>query len=583
MKNTLLILLMLIPGLLSACTSSPSETEPVAMPANIRLLSLDFEKSFFKPSESARWTVSISADAPAKVILVTTITSLDRQLAQTRDELDLSPGTVEIQHAWQPPAESPRGYGLDIRLETPQGELINAIFSAFDVLTVWTQNPRYGFMTDFAPNRADGAQAIETLKRYHINGLQFYDWMYRHDTYLPPQDTFTDPLGRQLSLSTTRDLISLAHLNGMAAMPYTAVYAASIPFFESHRDWALFESGGDPSFFGDNFLVIMDPRPGSPWTLHLLDQFGQILAQTEFDGIHLDQYGAPQKGYDAQGHSYELDQPLADLIDSTAAVVEEARGREGAVIFNAVTNWPIETVAPSKESVVYIEVWPPYTGFNDLNSLIRRAQNLGGGKPVVIAAYIHPAYETNARLNDAIIFASGAGHIELGEQGGYLADPYFPKYEMPSAGLSEALVRYYEFAIRYQGVLGPSALSEQKPAGSSVAIEGVKTTPALPTDKVMVIERVTGTHAALSLVNMVGLEHGEWEKELKSPPTPLRDTEVKIKDVTRQAAKIWFATPDREDISLQPLDFRQDGETITLTLPSLDYWSLILIEWSSQS
>lgn len=24
------------------------------------------------------------------------------------------------------------------------------------------------------------------MARFHLNGLQFYDWMYRHSDYLPP-------------------------------------------------------------------------------------------------------------------------------------------------------------------------------------------------------------------------------------------------------------------------------------------------------------------------------------------------------------------------------------------------------------
>ncbi len=231
------------------------------MSANIILQSLEFEKSFFLPSESARWTVTLSTDAPAELVLVSRITFLDRQMTETRNELSLKPGVWATQLAWQPPIEAPRGYGLDIRVETPHGVVIARVSSAFDVLEVWTQNPRYGFMTEFTPDRQDGEQALEILKRYHINGLQFYDWMYRHDNYLPPEEPFTDPLGRRLSFETTKKLITAAHKNGMAAMPYTAVYAASIPFFEEHRDWGLYEANGKPSYFGDNFLVLMDPRP----------------------------------------------------------------------------------------------------------------------------------------------------------------------------------------------------------------------------------------------------------------------------------------------------------------------------------
>ena len=82
-------------------------------------------------------------------------------------------------------------------------------------------------------------------------------------------------------------------------------------------------------------------------------------------------------------------------------------------MFNCVTNWPTEQVANSNEDIIYIEVWPPYTSFTDLHALIISAQNLGQGKPVVLAAYLHPQGSANPQINDAIIFASGGTHIEL--------------------------------------------------------------------------------------------------------------------------------------------------------------------------
>ena len=55
-------------------------------------------------------------------------------------------------------------------------------------------------------------------------------------------------------------------------------------FYRQHQGWVLFNQYGQPALFGDNFLAIMDPRPNSPWTLHLLDQFDQVLRETQFDG-----------------------------------------------------------------------------------------------------------------------------------------------------------------------------------------------------------------------------------------------------------------------------------------------------------
>jgi len=543
--------------------------------------SVFFPKAYFMPGEPAHWLITLKSDELTSINLVTTITFLDEILEEKRQEVELEPGTSVIEADWNPPDEVPRGYGVDIRLETLQGGLISSYSSAFDVLENWTQNPRYGFLTDFSPDRTDESQALDGLLRYHINGLQFYDWMYCHDQYLTQEDLYSDPLGRRLSLHTVKALIAAAHARGMAAMPYTAVYSASIPFYEQHKDWALYKADGRPYFFGDNFLVIMDPRSDSPWTKHLLGEFSRILAETEFDGIHLDQYYSPQVGYDAQGNSFPLEQPLADMINATKDIVTAARGEKGAVIFNAVTNWPIEAVAPSKEDVVYIEVWSPYIFYSELGLLIVQAQQLGGGKPVVLAAYIDPKYKTNILLNDAITFANGGGHIELGERGDYLADAYFPRYKTPDAELSAALQRYYEFAIRYQNVIGPQTRSSNQAYAGKIALsDGIETNPALTRNLVMPVVREGMGYSAISLINLLGLESGEWAKGTLTEPTPLGSTKVKIGGASQKVAQIWFSTPDAASFTLQPLDFTQTDGLITIIIPFLRYWDLIVIKWS---
>ena len=270
------------------------------MQKKVNIIEVVFKKSFFYPGEIASWQVKVSSEREETLILVNQISHVDQILDIQKKNIQLMPGILEYDFMWQPPKDSPKGYGLDVWLENDQGDVFTFVSTAFDVLDKWTQHPRYGFLVDFSPERKDGDQTLNQLLPFRINALQFYDWMYRHDTYLPPDDPFFDPLGRHLSLETTRKLIDTAHERNIAAMPYTAVYAASISFYEQHPDWALFEVNGKPSFFGENFLVIMDPRPGSPWTKHLLNQFSEILTNTNFDGIHLYQYGAPKIGYDQE-------------------------------------------------------------------------------------------------------------------------------------------------------------------------------------------------------------------------------------------------------------------------------------------
>ena len=311
----------------------------------------------------------------------------------------------------------------------------------------------------------------------------------------------------------------------------------------------------------------------------MLNQFKQVLDNTGFDGIHLDQYGDPKVGYDKDGNSYDVAPALAEFIDLTKNLTD-LYSKNDAVVFNAVSNWPIEAVAPSKEDFVYIELWPPYIWFSDLHQVIVEAQELGGGKPVVLACYIDPTFENNAILNDAVIFASGGGHIEIGEKAGMLSGPYFPDYKIMSPRLQKTLQNYYDFTVRYQDVIGPQTQDATMQAQSKISILNVSTSPSQMGNKVWPIVRESVGRTAINLVNFMGVTQVEWAKKVDLPPTPLVNLKLSLSGVTRKAERVWFASPDHETISLQPLEFRQDSGTITVDVPDLNYWSMILIDWS---
>jgi dextranase len=563
-------------------TSVPTES---SMIKSVNILDIHLDRAFYNPGDPVRLTLQIESqvDEAVPVRLRAVISHLTNVIEEIKNEFTLNECLQTIELSFTPPPEAPRGYGIDLCIETESGTELKCGSAAFDVLQHWTQTPRYGFLTDFFPGRSDASQTMESLTRYHINGLQFYDWMFRHDQFLTDEEPYLDPLGRRLSLETVEDLIAAAHERNIAAMPYTAIYAASIPFYEEHQEWALYQANGQPYLLGENFLVYMDPRPDSPWVEHLLDQFNQVLQQTAFDGVHLDQYGDPKEGYDVNGQRFELAVPLAETINATKELVLLHRPR-GAVVFNAVTNWPIETVAPSDQDFVYIEVWSPYNWFDDLHKLITNAQDLSEGKPVVLAAYIDPSLEHNARLIDAVIFASGGGHIELGEGHGILADPYFPKFQIMTPSLAEAMRRYYDFAVRYQDVIGPRTQDSTQNYLHRIEMEGVSTRPSMLTDKVWTIVREGDGFTAINFINLLSVEKPEWTSPVKDPPTPLEATTVKVFDVEREISCIWFASPDLDDPSPQMLEYSQGIEegknVLLLQIPSLAYWDLVVIEWN---
>jgi dextranase len=547
-----------------------------------RITDIRLDKAFYSPGEAVQLSPHLQSqvDQPTPVHLTATITHLADVVDTIGKTFSLTGGDQTIELLYTPPPDAPRGYGIDLYLETDSGTQLACGATAFDVLQHWTQAPRYGFLTDFFPGRADASPTMDSPVRYHINGLQFYDWMYRHDQFLTDQEPYLDPLGRRLSRATVESLIAAAHERHIAAMPYTAIYAASVPFYEKHPGWALYQANGQPYLLGENFLVYMDPRPDSPWVNHLLGQFDQVLRQMDFDGIHLDQYGDPKQGYDSQGQRFDLADPLAATINATKELVRSHRP-EGAVAFNAVNNWPIETVASSDQDFIYIEVWSPHTLYRDLWKLIVNAQELGQGKPVVLAAYIEPTRHRNVRLADAVIFASGGYHIELGERGGMLADAYFPKYQKMSADLSAVMRRYYDFAVRYENVLALGTRDSTDEGASRVTIEGVNTDPKRVYKKVWIITRQGEGFETVSLINLLDITSPEWNGLLLADPTPLDDLRVRYQ-TEQKVRRVWLASPDFACPQAIPLDFNpgqnDEGRTIEFTVPRLEYWDLVVIE-----
>ncbi|MBC7249534.1 MAG: hypothetical protein H5T62_04555 [Anaerolineae bacterium] len=542
------------------------------------------DKATYKPGETVEFLITLAnvMTQPISVDTVVSVKHLREEVAQLAQSVDLSPGTQQtLRLSWCPPGDAPKGYGVDLSVRDKSGQTVAVGHTALDVLEHWTQAPRYGFLTDFAPRRADADETMAWLVRYHINGLQLYDWMYRHDEYLTNQEPYHDPLGRTLSRRTVEALIDAAHARNIAAMPYTAIYGASIPFFEQHRDWALYKADGSPHLFGDNFLAIMNPDPTSPWTAHLMRQFTTILEQTDFDGIHLDQYGDPKIAYDATGKQVDLAQAIPGFINLVQETATATRP-DAVVVFNCVNNWPIETVAPTRQNFVYIEVWPPHTLYKDLHTLIVEAQALSGGKPVVLAAYIDPLRARNVRLADAVIFASGGYHIELGEQNGMLADAYFPQYKPMNNELAEVMRRYYDFAVRYENVLALDTHDATAAYQGKVIVEGINSDAERAYNKIWPIVREKGDEfIALNLINLLELGSPEWNGLLLTDPPLQENLQVRLY-TERPVSHVWWATPDDDNPASQVLDFSRGrdgkGEYIAFQVPSLAYWDLIVLD-----
>jgi dextranase len=493
-------------------------------------------RAFFHPGE--RIQLYVKLDSPAQVTVKAMVYHLDTCVT-TWETVIVGEGFIETDVS----AGASKGYLVRVAAGDQQA------FTAFDVLENWTQAPRYGYVYDFSSQRSsdDIAATLDHLLRLHINGLQFYDWQYRHDTLMPPQDEFVDPLGRRLSIGTVRRLIEAAHQRGMAAMPYTAIYAASPSFAAAHPDWELYDGQGQVVDFAGGFLKLMNMSSG--WQQHFVAECEKVLAALPFDGIHVDQYGEPRTGTDANGKPVDIAAGFAETLTALRAAVPA----EKVLLFNLVHNWPVETIANSPLDFWYSELWPPVTTLTQLWETIRDNRRLNP-RPAVIAVYIPPDWEATVLAAHSTMLAAGGSHIAHGEHGSYLSDPYFPKAGMPSTTLSLQLQQLADFAVAYENAL---VFAEDVTDAwiERITING----------EVWQAERLIVKQAGKRLFINILPTQGRWDEQLAPPDAT---TEYNLKIDIQDMKSMWCASPQ------SPLPQHLSN----LKLPPIWYWLLVCIE-----
>jgi dextranase len=533
----------------------------------MRLLDFYPSKGSFSPGEIVTFLIEFEATLPQEITARVFIQHLAELPVFIEESFHLTKGEETVQMQWTPP---PGTAGYSARLGVFSADHVDPLHAttAFDVLTSWTDFPRYGFLTDFSASRADPDMILKRLARFHINGLQFYDWQYRHDRLLAPSEDYVDPLGRAMSLASVRALVDVAHRHGMAAMPYLAIYAASADFWRVHPDWALYDQAGNPIPFGENFLGLMDPSLGSPWSEHLLAEGARALQEIPFDGLHIDQYGEPKQAWDAEHNPVDLPRAFVDFIQSASD-----RHPDRTVLFNAVGNWPIEALTESAVDFMYIEIWPPDVKYQHVAEIVLNAVRRSRGKAVVIALYLPASRPANNLLADAVILACGGTRIELGEEARLLSDPYFPKHEEILAELESEIRKLYDYAVRNGEWLRPYTLSG---AAKETWVEGELNPSFISTDdSIWTVARKYPELLVLQLVNLSELDpHQRWDEE-HALPKPYENIVLRIEMYQRPSQIFWDAPENLA--GPQPLTFEYDSRLLTFQIPHIHLTGLVVI------
>ena len=519
---------------------------------------------------------------------------------------------------WIAPPEDFRGYMVEVYRSEEDCDNICATIG-IDVSSDWTRFPRYGFVATFGSDKtlSKTKSEMKWLNRCHINGVQFQDWHYCHDWPLggTREDglwtSYKDIANRTIYTSAIKNYIRMQHERGMKSIFYNLCLGALDGWQERgvEAEWFIFKDQNhttkDKHDLPDSWksdIYLLNPA-NEGWLAYLAERNDEVYSFLDFDGYQIDQLGSRGNVYDYNGNSVDLRSGYATFINYM-----KNRHPEKRLIMNAVSQWGASQIAGTgKVDFLYNEVWGNQAGnsltsgegrFANIKNVIDENCSLSPNLRTVLAAYMN--YTSDGKnfnspgivMADAVMFALGGSHLELGGDH-MLCREYFPYSGMKwHSQLEDWMTRYYDFLTAYENLLRDN-WTERTNVKATCSDVTINTWEPQANQVTLLAREVDGRQ----VVHLLNFTHDDsatdvsddymlcWhDNEAKRPwPQRFENLSIKLTGLTGMGRlrRIWVASPDYCGGAMQELtDFRYTSSTGTvyLTLPSLQFWTMIVIE-----
>jgi dextranase len=547
------------------------------------------DKARYAPGEAVAFTVKIDTPQPGQTLQVKYY-----QAGTLVGQQTVSAATATAAWTWTPPATDYQGYLVGLTLLNGSTMYDQASIGV-DVSSSWAKFPRYGFLSAYGQLSGAAMDAtMQQLTRYHLNGLQFYDWMDQHHkplagTPAAPATQWNDLANRPTYFATVKGYVERAHAAGMKAMFYNLLYGAYPSAASDGVDltsWGLYTDAshagryaitGLPGGWETTTLPLLDPG-NAAWRSYLLARHGDVYdAGLGFDGWHVDQIGDPGAVYTYAGQATNLPQGFASMLtDAKAARPDKT------LVMNAVDNFGQPQIAPTPVDFTYTELWTNHEGYADMASAIQTNEQASGGKRNVMAAYVNRAKsnssgyfnDASVLMADAVLFAFGGAHIELGEH--LLGNEYFPNSNLQmSARLQQSLTSYYDFLAGYENLLRGDGRTFNQ-----VILAGPNVQAWPPVlGKIASVGTTVGSRQVFHLLNFSQAQTLSWRDNNQVQPEPGTRTSLALSfPLATPVTRLWVASPDVNGGTPQDVPFTQASGTVSFTLPGLKYWTMVVAE-----
>jgi dextranase len=597
MKKTIIMLSFSL--LAASCGGSETNLDPIpgnptdeghetivnTITKGLLSLSLRTDKVCYKPGETVSFAVEGNIPSGAMVRY--------RNGAEVVSSVPISSNTW----TWQTPAQDYCGYMVDIYTTSGNEETIYGTI-AVDVSSDWKQYPRYGFVASYDHSKTQAVieQEMAFLNRCHINGIQFYDWHNKHHWPLGGTreqllERYTDIANREIVTNVVKRYIETQHRYGMKAMFYNLCYGALDDASSEGvaEQWYMFKqpkhTDKDVLTLSDSWksnIYLLNPE-NSDWQRYLAERNDEVYANFDFDGFHIDQVGSRGTVYDYDGTKINLPRAFASFINAMKAAHPQK-----SLVMNAVANYGARQIANTANvDFLYNELWDGESKFSDLLTA-KQANSAYSNQQLqtIFAAYMNYNKSSAAGsfntagvlLTDAVMFAIGAAHLELGD-GHMLCHEYFPNGNLKmSQELQAAIVCYYDFLVAYETWLRGGGNETAMDITSSNAAITINAWPPQLKKVTAYCKDVNGKRV-VHLLNFQQANSLSWRDMDGTMPTPNTLSDLALSfNSTEKVNKIWAATPDALGGAPQELSFKQENGVVTFTLPSLKYWTMLVIE-----
>ncbi|MBT8163504.1 MULTISPECIES: glycoside hydrolase family 66 protein [Arthrobacter] len=571
------------------------------------LLDVYTDKARYSPGETVQLTVELAnpTTVPVTARLTVAAEKLGTPLKSAAPSQSVRMEAGQSQTAtvqWQPPADDYQGYRVSVRLDA--GGQTQTRSTAVDVSSDWAKFPRYGYVSVYTEG-LDAQAVLAQLNRYHLNGLQFYDWQWKQHMPCPPTQIWNDLANRPVSGASVKSLIDAAHSRGMKAMFYDLAYGAFSNYDTDgsgvQTGWGIFHSPTTatkdtqvgfplPSTWSTDRLYLFDPG-NKDWQDHIFAQCSKVMDTFGFDGWHIDTIGNQGIVYDSQGNRVRIPNEYRGFL----AGEKQAVG--GRSLINPVGGYGLDQICDTGVDFIYNEVWES-DGITTYRDLARQGDRVRANttKALVMPAYMNKAYsnstptgttryfnEPSVLLTEATILAAGASHLAMGDGDSMLSHEYFPNKNLQLTDSLRAKLReYYDFQVAYQNLLRDGSHR----AGNSAEVWGLNTSTTGSAGTVWLQAMSTGAATALHLINLLDNPSDHWRDDNADYPEPAERTDFTVKlyiaDSTPNDVKVRFASPDRNSGAVEELKAKRArdsrGTFLTFTVPSLKYWDVIWLD-----